>query len=122
MFGALGGGILGAGSAWLGTDKLAIWRLLGLPLGGYEATQGPIQNRNFPYVVLGRFLFLADALSNRTHAHRERLQISEGDPTARLQRLDRQQQAQLHRALDRLRQQKPTDDFANLLQVLLGDK
>lgn len=120
MLGALGGGVLGAGSAWLGADKLAIWRLQGLPLGGYEAYQGPIQNRNFPYVVLGRFLYLADALRHRTHARRERLEIKEGDLSARINRLDRSQQAQLHRALDRLRQQKPADDFTGVLQGLLG--
>lgn len=122
MLGALGGGILGAGSAWLGADKLAIWRLQGLPLGGYEAIQGPIQNRNFPYVVLGRFLYLADALRNRTHARREKLEIREGDLPARVNRLERQQQAQLHKALDRLRQQKPTEDFTNILQALLGSQ
>lgn len=119
MLGALGGGAVGASSAWFGADKLSTWRLQGLPLGGYEAYQGPIRNRNFPYAVLGRFLYLADALRNRTHARRETLQIQEGDLSARINQLNRQQQAQLHRALDRLRRQKPADDITAVLQALL---
>ena len=120
MLGALGGGLLGAGSAWLGADSISSFRVQGLPLGGYEAHQGPIQNRNFPYVVLGRFLYLADALRHRTHAHREKLQISEGDLSARIKQLSSEQQAGLHRALDRLRQQKTTEDLGQYLYALIA--
>jgi len=119
MMGALGGGLLGAGSAWLGADSIAVFKVQGMPLGGYEAHQGPIQNRNFPYVVLGRYLYLADALRNRTHAHRENLQIQEGDLSARIARLSKSQQSNLHRALDRLRQQKPAEDLQASLHALL---
>ena len=120
MLGALGGGLLGAGSAWLGADSISSFRVQGLPLGGYEAHQGPIQNRNFPYVVLGRFLYLADALRHRTHAHREKLQISEGDLSARIKQLSSEQQAGLHRSLDRLRQQKTTEDLGEHLYALIA--
>ena len=120
MLGALGGGLLGAGSAWLGADQIADFRVQGLPLGGYEAHQGPIQNRNFPYVVLGRFLYLCDALRHRTHAHREKLQIREGDLSARIKQLGSEQQAGLHRALDRLRQQKTTEDLEQHLYALIA--
>jgi len=120
MLGALGGGLLGAGSAWLGADRISSFHVQGLPLGGYEAHQGPIQNRNFPYVVLGRFLYLADALRHRTHAHRDKLQISEGDLSARIKQLSSEQQAGLHRALDRLRQQKTTQGLEPLLYALIS--
>jgi len=120
LLGALGGGLLGAGSAWLGADSISSFRVQGLPLGGYEAHEGPIQNRNFPYVTLGRFLYLADALRHRTHAHRDKLQISEGDLSARIKQLDSEQQAGLHRALDRLRQQKPAEGLEQVLYELLS--
>jgi GTPase Era involved in 16S rRNA processing len=120
MLGALGGGLLGAGSAWLGADSIADFRVQGLPLGGYEAHQGPIRNRNFPYVVLGRFLYLSDSLRHRTHAHRDKLRISEGELSARIKRLDSEQQAGLHRALDRLRQQKTAEDLEQLLYALIA--
>ncbi len=119
MLGALGGGLLGAGSAWFSADSIAMFKIKGLPLGGYEAYQGPIQNRNFPYVVLGRYLYLADALRNRTHAHRENLQIQEGDLSAHISKLNSSLQANLHRALGRLRQQKPTEDLQQSLHALL---
>ena len=119
MLGALGGGIIGAGSAWLGADSIAIFTVQGLPLGGYEAHQGPISNRNFPYVVVGRFIFLADALRNRTHAHREKLEIQEGDLSNRINTLNRTQQSNLHRALDRLRHQKPAEDLQSSLTALI---
>lgn len=119
MFGAITGGLLGAGSAWLSADRIADFRIQGLPVGGYEAYQGPIQNRNFPYVVLGRYLYLADSLRHRTHAHRDKLQITEGDLPARISLLPKDQQADLHRALDRLRQQKSAENLtASLLQLL----
>jgi hypothetical protein len=120
MLGALGGGILGAGGAWLGADRISSFRVQGLPLGGYEAHQGPIQNRNFPYVVIGRFLYLADSLRHRTHAHREKLQISEGDLSARIRQLGSESQAGLHRALDRLRQQKATQELGQYLYALIA--
>lgn len=119
MLGALGGGLLGAGSAWLGADRISNFNVQGLPLGGYEAHQGSIRNRNFPYVVLGRYLYLADALRHRTHAHRDKLQINEGDLSALINTLTKAQQASLHRALDRLRRQKPVEDLRQYLHVLL---
>jgi GTPase Era involved in 16S rRNA processing len=120
MLGALGGGLLGAGSVWLGADSIASFRVQGLPLGGYEAHQGPIRNRNFPYVVLGRFLYLADSLRHRTHAHRDNLQISEGDLSARIKQLGSEQQAGLHRALDKLRQQETTNELEQYLYALIA--
>jgi GTPase Era involved in 16S rRNA processing len=120
MLGALGGGLLGAGSAWLGAERISSFRVQGLPLGGYEAHQGPIQNRNFPYVVLGRFLYLADSLRHRTHAHRDKLQISEGDLSARIKQLSSEQQAGLHHALDRSRQQKMTPELEQHLYALIA--
>ena len=120
MLGALGGGLLGASSAWLGADRISSFQVKGLPLGGYEAHQGPIQNRNFPYVVLGRFLYLTDALRHRTHAHREKLQISEGDLSARIGQLSSEQQAGLHQALDQLRQQKTAEGLEQCLYALIS--
>lgn len=120
MLGALSGGLLAAGGVWFGADNIAVFKVEGLPLGGYEAHQGPIQNRNFPYVVLGRYLYLADALRNRTHAHRENLEIREGDLSERINRLGKSAQNSLHRALDRLARQKPAEDLQESLIALLN--
>jgi hypothetical protein len=119
--GALGGGLLAGGSAWLGANQLADYRLMGLPMGGYEARYGPIRSRNFPYVVLGRYLFLDRALKYRNHAQREPLEIKEGDLAASLEQLDRSQLRDVHTALEKLRKQKPVPDLAEVLRPLLSD-
>jgi len=119
MLGALGGGLLGAASVWLGADQIAEFRLQGLPVGGYEARFGPVRNRNFPYVIIARFLFLLDALLRRTHASRESLEIQEGDLTARIDTLSSEQQRQLHVAVDRLSRQKPVEQLVDSLKPLL---
>jgi hypothetical protein len=119
FLGALGGSVIGATSAWLSADKLADFKLQGLPVGGYVAQQGPMQNKNFPYVLLGRFLHLEELLQQRTHAQRDTLLISEGELQGKLSKLSDDQQKLLHKALDRTCRQKPVADFAKILEPLL---
>jgi len=119
FLGALGGGLIGATGAWLGADKLAEFKLQGLPVGGYVAQQGPMKNKNFPYVLLGRFLHLEELLQQRTHARRDTLLISEGELQAKISELNDDQQKALHKALDRTSRQKPVGDFASILKPLL---
>jgi len=119
LLGTLGGGLLAGGSAWLGADRIAEFKILGLPIGGYEARQGPVRNRNFPYVVLGRFLFLEKALRNRTHARRDPLYIREGDLADLLDQLNGPDKKNLHAVLDRLRRQRPVENLAAALRPLL---
>lgn len=118
MLGAAGGGLIAGASAWFGADRIAEFKVQGLPLGGFEAREGPVKNRNFPYVVLGRFLLLDKALRNRTHARRDSLKISEGDLADRLTLLTNSQQGELHKTLERLRKQKPVEDLAAVLKPL----
>lgn len=118
MLGAAGGGLIAGVSAWFGADRIAEFKVQGLPLGGFEAREGPVKNRNFPYVVLGRFLLLDKALRNRTHARRDSLKISEGDLADRLALLTNSQQGELHKALERLRKQKPVEDLAAVIKPL----
>ncbi|MDP6652111.1 MAG: DUF3482 domain-containing protein, partial [Gammaproteobacteria bacterium] len=120
MLGALGGGVIAGGSAWFGANRIAEFKVMGLSIGGLEARQGPIKNRNFPYVVLGRYLFLENALRNRTHARRDSIQISEGDLNDRIVQLTSSQQGELHRSLERLRHQKSAEDLTAVLEPLLG--
>jgi hypothetical protein len=119
FLGALGGSAVGATSAWFGADKLAGFKLQGLPVGGYVAQQGPMKNRNFPYVLLGRFLHLEEALQSRTHARRDSIQVTEGKLQDRISTLKNAQQKSLHRALELLSKQKPVDDLAKVLKPLL---
>ena len=115
MLGSLGGGLVAGGSAWFAADQIAEFKIKGLPVGGFEARQGPISNRNFPYVVLGRFLFLEQTLRNRTHARRDNIVIKEDELTDKIALLESATQRDLHKAMERLRQQKPVDDLVRIL-------
>ena len=118
FMGALAGGVLAGGSAWFGADRLADFKLKGLPVGGYEARQGPMKNRNFPYVLLSRFLFLYYALQKRTHAQRDSLEIQEGDLSSRISKLDKEHQKSIHRVMDRLSRQRSLESPAKALEPL----
>jgi hypothetical protein len=49
--------------------------MLGLPLGGYELTVGPILDPNLPWVLLGRALLHAKLVAERNHARREQFVV-----------------------------------------------
>jgi len=118
MTGTLGGGVLGFASAWFGADKLVASNISGLPLGGYEASIGPIQNKNFPYVVIGRFIFIYQQVSKRNHAKRGELKIEEGALHKQISNLEKTEQKELHAICNRLTRQKSVD-IEKLTQILL---
>ncbi len=118
MLGAISGGLLGFGSAWFGANKLVKVKLKGLPLGGYEASYGPVANKNFPYVIIGRFIFLHKQISQRNHALRGRLEIESGELHQQISALEKLSQKALHQACDQLVKQKTVDDLPQLLKML----
>jgi hypothetical protein len=93
-------------------------KLKGLPLGGYTATYGPIRNRNFPYVVIGRFLYFYQQVANLSHANRRALTIEGREVQATIARLESSQQKKLHQACDRLVKQKTVDSLEAVLLPL----
>jgi len=120
FMGAITGGLIAGGSAWFGADRLADFKISGLPMGGYEARQGPMKNRNFPYVLLNRYLFLHQALQQRTHARRDNLRIEEGDLSTRIDDLNAEQKKSLHRQMEKLSQQKTAETLEAVLEPLVG--
>jgi len=143
MLGAIGGGALGFTSAWLGANKITNVSVKGLPLGGYQALQGPIKNRNFPYVVIARFLYLFEQLQSKNHADRSGIDISEAISTEtirsgaiaseiantetsvasnilqnKLDELSKSQLKAIHNACNQLVSQKAVDDLSQVLSGL----
>jgi len=118
MLGTIGGGLLGFGSAWLGADKLVEAKVKGLPLGGYEACYGPMKNKNFPYVIIGRFIYLYRQISQRNHAIRETMQIDSIALNSQINQLEKSVQKALHQACDKLVKQKPVDDLTEIFSPL----
>ena len=118
MLGAIGGGLVGFSSAWLGANKLAASRVKGLPLGGYQAVQGPINNLNFPYVVIGRFLYVHEILSLKTHADRSDILVSPERLKEKIDQMQKDQSKSLHVACKKLVSQTAVDDLRKNLQSL----
>jgi len=118
MLGAIGGGVLGSSAAWFGADSLARAKIKGLPLGGYEARFGPMRNKNFPYVALGRFLHAYQTLHRRNHAQRQRLSVKEMSVSELLNKLETGQKNTLCIALDRLSRQKTVAQLPQALMPL----
>jgi len=122
MLGAVGGGFVAGGSAWFGANRIADFRVKGLPIGGFEARQGPIKNRNFPYVVLGRYLYLEKALNSRTHAQRDSIEIYESDLAEKIAQLSRAEQGELHKSFERLRTQRSVDKLEEVLKPIIDEQ
>lgn len=118
MLGAIGGGVLGFASAWLGADKLTNISVKGLPLGGYQACLGPIKNLNFPYVVIGRFLFLFEQLKAKNHADRTVIQMSDANLESKIDTMQKSQSKELHMACKRLVSQKPVSELQIIISAL----
>jgi len=67
--GAIGAAAGGIG-AWFAFDELSEVRLLGRKIGRHFLETGPMKNRNFPYILLGRILYHTVRIASLSHARR----------------------------------------------------
>lgn len=70
LLGSAIGAVVGGVGAYLGFNELAEVKVLGRTLGKKYLQMGPMKNRNFPYILLGRTLYHIVRVSNRSHAKR----------------------------------------------------
>ncbi len=77
LVGALVGGVVGGVGAMFGFDNLYEVKVLGKSIGKREISVGPMQNVNFPYILLGRALYHASKVAKRSHAVRDSLNLEE---------------------------------------------
>ncbi len=75
LLGGLIGGLTGGVGAYFGFDELSEVKVLGQTLGKRYLQMGPMENRNFPYILLGRALFHAQKVSKRSHAKRGEMEL-----------------------------------------------
>jgi hypothetical protein len=106
MLGAIGGSLMGAGGAWLSADKLLSMKIKNLPMGGHQACVGPIKSLNFPYVEVGRFVYMYRQITKLTHANGRVLTITAYDFQQSLSGLSGDDKKRLHTALAKLTAQK----------------
>lgn len=74
VFTALGGAI-GAGSAALGTNRMARAKIRGLPLGRAKIRVGPAQNDQLLFVLIDRALIYFSHVINWAHSRRDQPQL-----------------------------------------------
>ncbi len=70
LLGGAIGAVVGGVGAYFGFDELSEIKLLGRSIGSRYLEMGPMQNRNFPYILLGRSLYHLKLISARSHAIR----------------------------------------------------
>ncbi len=71
LLGGAIGAIAGGTGAYFGFNELSEIKLLGQKLGKHYVQMGPMENRNLPYILLGRAIFHAYHIATRSHALRE---------------------------------------------------
>jgi GTPase Era involved in 16S rRNA processing len=70
FIGGVVGAVVGGVGAYLGFNELSEVKVLGQKLGKRYVQIGPMENRNFPYILLGRAIFHAYHIAKRSHALR----------------------------------------------------
>jgi GTPase Era involved in 16S rRNA processing len=73
MLGSAIGALVGGAGAMLGFSEIAEMKVLGQKLGSRRLEVGPIQNKNFPYILLRRALYYTQEVANRPHADRSKI-------------------------------------------------
>jgi GTPase Era involved in 16S rRNA processing len=75
LLGGIIGGVAGGVGAYFGFDELSEVKVLGQTLGKRYLQIGPMDNRNFPYILLGRALYHTQKVSKRSHALRGEMDV-----------------------------------------------
>jgi len=105
------GGAVGGVGAIMGFDNLYEMRVMGRKVGKKEIRVGPMKNINFPYILLGRSLYYAYVISNRSHAMREALELKDNNfPIEKL--FDADSRRELEKVHAKLREEiKPSESM-----------
>ena len=73
MLGSALGGLIGGVGAAFGFGEISDMKILGQKLGTQRVEVGPMQNRNFPYILLQRTLYYTHEIASRPHADRSKI-------------------------------------------------
>lgn len=75
LLGGTIGAMIGGAGAYFSFNELSEVKVLGQALGKRYVQMGPMENRNFPYILLGRGLYHTSKVVNQSHASREVVDI-----------------------------------------------
>lgn len=121
FLGAGVGAVIGSASAWFGSEELAKVSVLGQALGGKVLQVGPVQDANFPYVVLGRARLHHQLISERNHARRETLALDLAAAEHQMDQLAPELRRRLARQFGKLRSDGVSDDRRTALAALIEE-
>jgi len=102
------GAVVGGVGAYFGFEELSEIKVLGKTLGKKYLEIGPMENRNFPYILLGRSLYHTLKVSKRSHAKRGVADL-EMDSKFKEQWLDEEVRKSLERYHKTFRSEKDVD-------------
>jgi len=103
------GAVAGGLGAWFAFDELSEVKLLGHRLGRHYLETGPMKNRNFPYILLGRMLYYTATIATLSHARRDALDL-QMDMAFKAQWLDDKKRKELERFHKLFRSGKSVDE------------
>lgn len=116
LLGAAAGGLLSGAGVWFMADKIAKMKVSGLlPLGGKMLTFGPVLNRNFPYVLLGRAVYHQQLVAGRPHAQRDELSLQKEQSAGWLEALTADERSQLDKLCKRVSRQEKVEETQQAL-------
>lgn len=75
LLGGALGALAGGTGAYFGFNELSEIKVLGQTMGKRYLEVGPMKNRNFPYILLGRAIYHTMKVAQISHAKREVLEI-----------------------------------------------
>jgi hypothetical protein len=113
FLGSLIGGVVGGVGAMFGFDNLYEVKVLGQSIGKRELTVGPMQNLNFPYILLGRSLYHASVIAKRSHAKRDDLDLANSSFTENL--MDASVRKELEKVHSKLRKAEELEEELSLV-------
>ncbi len=119
LLGGAVGAVLGGIGAYLGFDELSEIKLLGRTLGNKYLKMGPMDNRNFPYILLGRALYHLHKIAARSHAQRDAV-ILRMDQSFKTQWLDEASRKSLEKIHKKFRSERDVDsDTLGVYEALI---
>ena len=111
LLGGAIGAVVGGVGAYFGFDELSDIKVLGRTLGKRYLEMGPMENRNFPYILLGRSLYHLHKVATRSHAKRGSVTLSM-DRSFKEQWLDDESRKSLEKIHKKFRSEKEVDSKA----------
>jgi hypothetical protein len=119
MTGALTGGLLSGAASIFATSTPDNLNIKGVPLAGKTITAGPVKSLTFSFVLLGRAIHFLEIVLKRTHADRSIANVSEDTFNVRFNQLNKTDQVQLTRLLQKAQQGLSEQDLIKLRDCIL---